>query len=122
MGNDCITFYDRSGHAIAYLADDGSSIFTYPGAAVAYLVDDGIFDYRGTFLGWFIDGWVIDRSGDRVFFTHNAPGGPVKPVRSVRPVRGVKSVKPVKGVKQLRPVRPVRSLSWSDLSADQFFQ
>jgi hypothetical protein len=117
-----ITFYDRSGQAIAYLADDGKSIYLYGGDPVAWLSDDSIYSYSGRHLGWFRDGWVIDGSGGRVFFTQDATGGPVRPIRAVRPVRGVRGVRPVRGVRQVRPARPVRSLSWSELSSEQFFR
>src|SRR5436190_14177792 len=118
-----VTFYNKRGKPTAYIANDGKSIFTFKGAPVAYLaVRGGVFAYDGSFLGWFEDGWIIDHSGDRVFFTSDAKGGPVKPVKAVRPVRGVKRVRPVKRVKEVRPVHPVVSLSWSDLSAEQFFK
>ena len=107
---------------MAYLDDDGTSIYLYNGAPVAWLSDDSIYAYSGKFLGWFTDGWVIDRHGHRVFFTKDSRGGPVRPVRSVRPVRGVRRVRPVRGVREVRPVRPVKSLSWSNLSSESFFQ
>jgi hypothetical protein len=36
------TFYDKSGSAIAYLNEDGESIYLYRGDPVAWLSGDGV--------------------------------------------------------------------------------
>jgi hypothetical protein len=115
------TLYDRRGKPVAYVADDGISIYLYRGKPVAWISQNGVYAYSGKFLGWVDSGWVIDRRGRRAFFTSAARGGPVKPVRQLQPVRGVRRVRPVRGVRQVRPVRPVTSLSWSDVSGEEFF-
>jgi hypothetical protein len=122
MSTYVLTFYDQSGRAVAYLHDDGDSIYLYRGTPVAYLVGDSVYGYSGAYLGWLRNGWIFDRSGGRVFFTKDASGGPIRPVRKVRPIRGVRGVRPVKGIRQVRPIRPVRSLSWSALSGEAFFE
>jgi hypothetical protein len=116
-----ITFYDQSGEAVAYLDEDGESIYLYGGEPIAFLSGEGIYSYAGRYLGWFEDGWVLDRSGNRVFFTENATGGPVRPVRAVRPARGARSARPARGAREARPARPVRSSSWSRLTGENFF-
>jgi hypothetical protein len=115
------TFYNNQGAAIAYLDDNGMSIYLYKGTPVAWLSGEDIFSYSGRYLGWIQDGWVFDRNGDRTFFTDDAIGGPVKPVRQGPPVRGVQGVRPVRGVREVRPVRPVRSLNWSKVSGLAYF-
>lgn len=114
-------FWDRSGRSVAYVADDGKSVYLWDGSPVAWISDGGVYGYNGRFLGWFDDGWIRDLSGACVFSTDDSAGGPVQPVRQVRPVRGVRGVRPVRGVRQVRPVRPISSLSWSALSGDEFF-
>lgn len=115
-----IEFYDKSGAPTAY-SEDGEHIFLFSGVPVAFMDGDAVFSFAGRQLGWFEDGWIRDKSGHCVFFTHDATGGPVKPVKHVKPVKGVKHVKPVKGVKQVKSVKAVKSLSWSPLSGPQFF-
>lgn len=117
-----VTFYNSEGRAVAYLDDNGESIYLYDGTPVAWLSEDSIYSYSGRYLGWFQNGWVWDLNGHCVFFTDNATGGVGRPIRQVRPVRGVRSVRPVRGVREVRPVRPVKSLSWSNLSGESFFE
>jgi hypothetical protein len=115
-----LTLYNRDGRAVAYLDDDGKSIYLYSGEPVAHL-SGGVYAYSGRFLGWFQKGWILDREGRRVFFTEDASGGPARPVRQVRPVRGVRVVRPVKRVREVRPVKPIASSYWSPQSDESFF-
>jgi hypothetical protein len=115
------TFYNSEGRAVAYLDDDGQSIYLYDGTPVAWLSKNNVYAYSGKFLGWFENGWFIDLSGDHVFFAEGASGGPVKPIKQVRPIRGVREVRPVRGVCEVRPVKPVKSLDWSPNSDESFF-
>lgn len=117
-----LTFYDIRGKAIAYLDDDGQSIFLYNGKPVAWLSDESVYAYSGRHLGWFEDGWIRDLNGRCVFFTDDSSGGPVKPTRQVRPTRGARGARPARGVRQARPVRAVRSCSWSKFSGEAFFE
>ena len=116
-----IEFWDRHGQPVAYVDDDGESVYLWNGTPCGWISDSGVYAYSGRFLGSFDDGWVRDLRGSCVFFADDSVGGPVRPVRQVRPVRGVRGVRPVRGVRQVKPVRPVSSLGWSPLSGDQFF-
>ena len=89
-------FWNGDGRPVAYLDDDGESIYLWDGTPCGWLSEDSIYAYSGKFLGWLWDGWIRDTSGDCVFFTDQARGGPVRPVRQVRPVRGVRGVRPVR--------------------------
>jgi hypothetical protein len=115
------TLYDNSGYPIAYIDEDGISIYLYNGVAVGWLSEDSIYSYNGKHLGFFMDGWVIDHSGNRVFFTEKSQGGPAKPARAARPARGAREARPARGARESRPARPARSSSWSSLSGDSFF-
>ena len=118
-----MTFYNSNGKPIAYLADDEVHIFLFNGKPVAYLYDEAVYGFNGHHLGWFEDGWIRDLRGKCAFFTEEANGsGPVKPVKGVKPVKSVKKVKPVKSVKQTKRTKAVNSLSWSELSNEQFFE
>ena len=115
------TFYNSDGRAVAYIDNDGESVYLYDGSPVAFVVDDSIYAYGGQFLGWFADGWVTARNGQRVFFTDEASGGPAKPARQVKPVRSVRRVRPVRDVREVRPAGRTRLMSWSDVSHEGFF-
>lgn len=57
--------------------------------------------------------WIRDNNGQCVFFTENDTGGAMKPIKMMRPM---------KSMKQMKPMRPMDSLSWSELSGEQFFE
>lgn len=116
------TLYNRQGRAVAYVDDDGESVYLYTGEPVAFGHDEWLYTYSGRCLGWMELGWVYDLNGNPAFFTDAAQGGPLKPVRQVRPVRGVRGVRPVRGVRQVRPVRPVKRSTWSAHSDESFFE
>lgn len=82
---------------------------------------ESVWNYDGKHLGFMHKGWIIDHSGDYLLFTEKSTGGPLKPFRSLSPLKGLKSLKPLKGLKEFAPMRPLTSLSWSDLSVDEFF-
>jgi len=115
------TFYDKRGNPCAYTNDE-EHIYLFNGTPVAYLYNKSVYSYTGTHLGFFSNGWVLDNSGYRVFFTEDASGGPVKPVKRVKPVKNVRSTKPVKSVRQVKPVKPTSKLEWSRFSCNKFFE
>ena len=117
-----MNFYNSKGKPIAYICDDGEHIYLFNGKPVAYLSENIVYGFNGYHLGWFEDGWVRDKRGKCVFFTENANGGPVKPIKQIAPIKGIKHIKPVKGVKHIASVKSVDSLSWSELSVEQFFE
>ena len=117
-----LTFYNHEGRAVAYLDDNGKSIYLYSGEPVAWLSNNSVFNCSGHYLGWFQDGWIRDRSGYCVFFTNNSSGGPARPARQARPARGARQARPARGAREARPARPARSSSWSDMSNESFFE
>jgi hypothetical protein len=116
-----LTLYNGQGRAVAYIDDDGESIYLYNGSSVAWLSDDSVYGNGGRYLGWIENGWVYDGSGKVAFFMDDAQGGPARPARQARPARGARAARPAKGAREARPARPARSLSWSDLSDETFF-
>jgi hypothetical protein len=115
------TFYNKNGHAIAYIADDDKSIYLFDGTPVAYLNNEDVYAYRGRYLGWMYNGWVYDRNGNPIFFTEKASGGPSKPMKSMKPLKGLKGMRPMRSMKEMRPMKPMRSSSWSLMSTSEFF-
>lgn len=114
------TFYDITGSLIAYI-EDGKNIYLFSGEPVGYLDNDSIYSFSWKHLGWFIDGWIFDHSGGRVFFSENSIGGPVKPMIKLRPLKHLKQLKPLKSIKQLKPLKPIKQLMWSNISGIDFF-
>jgi hypothetical protein len=117
-----LTFYNQDGRAVAYLHDNGKSIYLYSGEPVAWLSDESVYDYFGHYLGWFQDGWIRDRNGHCAFFTEDSSGGAARPARQARPVRGARQARPARGAREARPTQPARSTSWSDMSDESFFE
>ena len=115
-----ITFYDKNGDPFCYTEDD-CHIYDFDGNPIAYIESESVWNYDGKHLGFMHNGWIIDHSGDYLLFTEQSTGGPLKPFRSLSPLKGLKSLKPLKGLKEFAPMRPLTSLSWSDLTADEFF-
>ena len=112
MAND-ITFYNRSGQAIAWLsAIDNETIYSFDGKPLAYIYDNCVYSFKGVQLGWYEKGWIFDLEGYCVFCTKNAIGGPIKPVCGISPVKSIKKVKPIKGVRAIKRVKRLMNLSW----------
>ena len=81
------TLYTSRGEPIAYIDDDGQSIYLFNGEPEAWLSKDRVYTYRGSYLGWYQAGWIYDRFGKPALFTSGASGGPAKPARSARPAK-----------------------------------
>ena len=81
------TLYTSRGEPIAYIDDDGQSIYLFNGEPEAWLSKDRVYTYRGSYLGWYQAGWIYDRFGKPALFTSGASGGSAKPARSARPAR-----------------------------------
>jgi len=114
--------YNSTGHAIAYIDRDGTSIFLFSGKPVCWLAkDDSLYTYSGKWLGWMEKGWIFDRKGKRAFFTDSARGGPGRPARSANLTRRAKNARPTKAGRESHPSRPTRSLSWSRFSGIMYF-
>lgn len=116
-----LTLYSSSGQAVAYLDDDGQSIYLYDGTPVGWLSDESVYAYSGRYLGWVDNGWFYDRNGRPAFFTDYSSGGPARPARSARAARGARGARPARGAREARPARPARSLSWSQVSNSGYF-
>ncbi len=85
------SLFNKNGDAVAYLSDDyDSTIYMWYGQQVAYLYDERlIYGVNGKHLGWFIDGIIYDKSGERIGFTAStcpvAPENePVKPKKLMK--------------------------------------
>jgi len=121
MPSDTIILYSRTGAATAYTLDDGETLYTYGGRPVGYIFEDAIFNFQGRILGWYLDGWVIDFDGTRVFFTKESKGGPNTPIKGIQPIRGIRQYCPGRDNRLGKGLKPPFSLSWSPRSGEVFF-
>lgn len=116
-----MTFYDRTGKAVAYTEDD-VHIFLYSGYPVGYLADGSVYSYSGRHLGTLCAGWLRDHGGHCVFFTDEAAAlGPELPQKRLRPPKLLKKSKPPKGRREPAPPRFDDTQEWSQLSSETFF-
>lgn len=115
-----ITYYDKNGNPFCYTEDD-CHIYDFDGNPIAYIDHENVWNYDGKHLGFIYKGWIIDHSGKYLLFSEQSTGGPLKPLKGLSPLKGLKALKPLKGLKELTPLRPLTSLSWSELSMDEFF-
>lgn len=115
------SLYDSGGRAVAYVDNDGTSIYLFDGTAVGWIDKADVYAYSGRYLGWIQDGWVFDRAGHRAFFTDATKGGPAKPARGSRPPRADRAARRVRGVRQTKPPRPACALAWAASSGVSYF-
>jgi 4-fold beta flower protein len=113
--------WDRHGYAIAYVDEDGESIYLLDGTPVAWLFQDAIYAYSGRLLGWMREGWIFGRDGKCLLFTAQAHSKPSRPFRQVSGDRGDRGVRPSRGVRDTFIKRPERAGVWASTSSQAFF-
>jgi hypothetical protein len=115
-------FYNRKGIAMAYVDDDGESIYLHNGTPVASLSGESVYSFEGKHLGWFVNGWIRDNSGGYVFFTDKAENGPVRPLARIDFPREPKKPKPAPCKKEKVSTKVSHETSWSSLDWEDFFR
>jgi hypothetical protein len=97
------TLFNKTGKPVAYIADDGETIYLWDGRAAGCLSEDKVFGWNGKQLGWFANGTIFDIYGLRTGFikskspipTDIEPGKPSKQAQGVKSVRQGAIPKPV---------------------------
>ena len=87
-----VALYNKKGKPVAYLAEDGETVYLWDGNPVAYLYEDKLYGLNGKQLGWFTNGTVFDIYGLRAGF-----------IKSKSPI--ITELEPPKTMKQMRGVR-----------------
>ena len=113
--------YNHEGRAVAYIADNESSVYLYDGGPAGWIHQGCVYAYSGRFLGWMIYGWLCDPQGHPAFFTDRSQGGPKRPAKQARPLRGSREFRPQRATRWGRPSRPGMKLTWSKRSDESFF-
>lgn len=103
------TLFNKKGKPVAYIGDDGETIYLWDGRAVAYLVDDKVYGWNGRQLGWFDNGTIFDIYGLRSGFIKSK--SPI--TTAMEPIKQVKHIKGGKRMRQQDVVKPVMCYGFS---------
>lgn len=108
-----LTFFNKIGKAVWY-TNSKKDIFSFSGIPVGYIQNDSIYAYFGSHLAWFSDGLILNHSGEVLFFTKNAVGGPAKPALQSIPNKLIPQTPPNKRSRASPPTFPPKRNSWGN--------
>lgn len=112
------TLYNKNGKPVAYIADDGETVYLWDGRAVAYLLDDRVYGWNGKQLGWFDNGTIFDIYGLRSGFIKKK--SPI--TTDLEPVKATKHIKAVKRERQPHMVKPVMCYGFSTKTLEELME
>jgi hypothetical protein len=104
------TLYNKNGKPVAYIAEDGQTIYLWDGRPAAYITQEKVFGWNGRQLGWFSNGTVFDIYGLRSGFIRSK--SPI--ATEIEPRKSRKHLKPAKGKKQTQMVKPILCYGYSN--------
>jgi hypothetical protein len=113
-----ISLFNKNGKPVAYIADDGGTIYLWDGRPVAYLSEDQVYGWNGRQLGWFHNGTLFDIYGLRAGFIKSK--SPI--ATDVEPLKSQKNLKPVKGKKQARVIKPILCYGYSNKTLENLLE
>lgn len=106
-----IILYNKNGEPVAYIADDGETIYLWNGHAVAYLYKDKVYGWNGKHLGWFVDGIIYDLRGLIVCFIRSkCPVATYAEPASIQNMPNIAKYKYAKYARYTPHVKPAFSL------------
>jgi hypothetical protein len=105
-----VTLFNKNGKPVAYIADDGETIYLWDGRPVVYLHEDKIYGWNGKQLGWFVNGTVFDIYGLRSGFIKSK--SPI--ATEVEPHKAPKHLKAARGERQSPVLKPVMCYGFSN--------
>ena len=112
-----VALYDRDKEAVVYIDfGDDATLYAYDGEPVAFIhAEEAVFRFNGTFVGWYSDGVLYDKTGYAAGAGHGIVRGAINTVSTFpERVKGVKGVKPVKPFVEDAFARPVCFDTWSE--------
>jgi hypothetical protein len=107
-----LDFFDSTGRPIAY-SPDGDRIYSWGGKALGFIQGYAVYNNSGRHIGWFNDGWIVDRGGYHSLFSPGAKGGPMRPLRQLSPLKGLRELAPLKPLAELPGLKPLGVSSWT---------
>jgi len=112
-----LIFFNKIGKAILF-TNNKNDIFSFNGTPVGYIQNDSVYAYFGAHIAWFFDGWILNHSGEALFFTRNAVGGPGRPALQSIPNKLATQTPPNKRSRASPPSRPSKRNVWGNVSND----
>jgi hypothetical protein len=113
-----ISLFNKSGKAVAYIADDGETIYLWDGRPVAFISGDKVYDWNGRQLGWFTNGTIFDIYGLRSGFIRSK--SPI--ATEMEPLKPQKHLKPVRGKKQAQAIKPILCYGYSNKNLEDLLE
>jgi hypothetical protein len=113
-----IALFNKNGKPVAYIGDDGESIYLWNGRPVAYLFDDKVYAWHGRQLGWFHNGTIFDIYGLRSGFLRSK--SPI--ATEMEPLKPRKHLKPAKGERQSQPIKPILCYGYSNKTLEELLE
>jgi hypothetical protein len=113
-----ITLFNKSGKPVAYIAEDGETVYLWDGRPVAYVWEDKVYDWNGRQLGWFNNGTVFDIYGLRSGFIKSK--SPI--ATEMEPLKPQKHLKPSKGERQSQVLKPVLCYGYSSRNLEDLLE
>ncbi len=112
------TLFNKNGKAVAYIADDGETVYLWDGRPVAYIYEDRVYGWNGKPLGWFVNGTVFDIYGLRSGFIKSK--SPI--ATEVEPLKAAKHLKTAKSKRQSQVIKPVLCYGYSNKSLEDLLE
>lgn len=112
------TLYNQHGKPVAYIAEDGETVYSWDGRALAYIWEDKVFGWNGRQLGWYDNGTIFDIFGMRSGFIRKKSPIPTQ----TEPMKPVKGMKPVKTPRQTAVSKPVLIYGYSVKTLEELLE
>jgi len=104
-----VTLFNKNGKPVAYIAEDGETIYLWDGRPVAFLSEEKVYGWNGRQLGWFANGTIFDIYGLRSGFIRSK--SPIS--TEMEPLKPQKHLKTTRGEKQSQTMKPVLCYGFS---------
>ncbi len=113
-----VTLFNKNAKPVAYIGEDGETVYNWDGRAAAYLYEDKVYGWNGKQLGWFDNGTVFDIFGLRCGFIRSKAPMPTP----TEPVKPVKHSKPVRASRQMPVSRPTLCYGYSNKNLEDLLE
>ena len=113
-----ITLFNKNGKPVAYLADDGETIYLWDGRPAAFVAGDKVYDWNGRQMGWFTNGTIFDIYGMRTGFIRSK--SPI--ATEMEPLKPKKHLRPVRGKGQTQVIKPILCYGFSTKNLEDILE
>jgi len=110
--------FNKNGKPVAYIGDDGETIYLWDGHPVAYLSKDKVYGWNGKQLGWFANGTIFDIYGLRSGFIRSK--SPI--ATEIEPAKTLKQPKSRRRERQQTVVKPPLCYGYSEKPLEKMLE